>query len=100
MKNTALSQLGGICSILLGVSIVVVGVTYLPLSPEQQQIVGLYKNTGAFLASVAHNSTLLTVEFWAEALGALAGVAAVLAISECVRSENDGWVRWTSTLAI
>jgi hypothetical protein len=100
MKDTTLSQLGGICSILLGVSIIVVGVTYLPLPPAQQQIVGLYTQPGAFLASVAHDFTLLTVEFWAEALGALAGIAAVLAISERVRSVNDGWVRWTSTLAI
>jgi hypothetical protein len=100
MKDTTLSQLGGICSILLGVSIIVVGATYLPLPPEQQQIVGMYTNPGAFLASVAHNFTLLTVEFWAEALGALAGIAVVLAISARVRSANEGWVRWTSTLAI
>jgi len=49
---------------------------------------------------VANNFTLLTVEFWAEALGALVGIAAVLAISARVRSANDGWVSWTSTLAI
>src|SRR5262249_22019716 len=100
MKDATLSQLGGICSILLGVSIIVVGGTYLPLPPDQQQIVGLYTHPGAFLESVAHNSTLLTLEFWAEALGALVGVATVLAISARVRVANDGWVRWTSTLAV
>src|SRR5262249_42140374 len=61
MKDTTLSQLGGICSILLGMSIIVVGVTYLPLPPAQQQIVGLYTNPGTFLESVANTSTLLTV---------------------------------------
>lgn len=100
MKDTTLSHLGGICAILLAVSYVVVGVTYLPLPPEQQQIVGLYTNPAAFLESVATTFTLLTVEFWAEALGSLVGIAAVLAISERVRSANEGWVRWTSTLAI
>jgi hypothetical protein len=61
--------------------------------PEQQQIVGLYTNPGAFLESFAKNPTLLTIEFWAEALGSLLGVAAVLAISEGLRSMNEGWVR-------
>ncbi|HEX9076540.1 MAG TPA: DUF4386 family protein [Anaerolineae bacterium] len=100
MRDYTLSRLGGTCSILLAISIIVVGITYLPLPPEQQQIVGLYTNPGAFLESFAKNSTLLTVEFWAEALGALFGIAAVLAISESVRASNEGWVRWTSTLAI
>ena len=40
------------------------------------------------------------MEAWAEALGVLFGIAAVLAISERVRAVNEGWVRWTSTLAI
>lgn len=100
MRENTLAKLGGVCSILLGISIIIVGITYLPLPPEQQQIVGLYTNPGAFLESFAKNSTLLTVEFWAEALGVLFGIAAVLAISESVRAVNEGWVRWTSTLAI
>jgi hypothetical protein len=101
IKDKSLSKLGGICSILLGVSYIVIAVTFLPLPPEQQQIVGLYTNPGAFLESFAKNPTLLIVEFWAEALGSLLGIAAVLAISEGVRStKNEGWVRWISMLAI
>jgi len=100
MKDNTLSKLGGTCSILLAVSYIVIGITYLPLPPEQQQIVGLYTNPGAFLESFAKNPTLLTVELWAEALGSLLGIAAVLAISEGVRSTNEGWVRWISMLAI
>jgi len=100
MKDNTLSKLGGTCSILLAVSYIVIGITYLPSPPEQQQIVGLYTNPGAFLESFAKDSTLLTVEFWAEALGVLLGIAAVLAISESVRSANEGWVHWTSALAI
>jgi uncharacterized protein DUF4386 len=100
VKDNSLSKLGGTCSILVGISIIVVGITYPPLPPEQQQVVGLYTNPGAFLESFAKNPTLLTVEALAEALGVLFGVGAVLAISESVRSVNEGWVRWTSTLAI
>src|SRR5512138_1182437 len=101
IKDNTLSKLGGICSILLGVSYIVIAVVYLLVPPEQQQIVGLYTNPGAFLESFAKNSTLLIVELWAEALGSLLGIAAVLAISESVRStKNEGWVRWISMLAI
>jgi Domain of unknown function (DUF4386) len=100
MKDNTLSKLGGTCAILVGLAIIVIGITYLPLPPEQQQIVGLYTNPGAFLDSFANSPTLLTVEFWAEVLEALLAIAAVLAISQTMRSANDGWVRWTSTLAI
>lgn len=41
-----------------------------------------------------------TVEYWAFALGAVFAIAAVLAVSESVLSVNEGWVRWTSNLAI
>jgi hypothetical protein len=30
----------------------------------------------------------------------LVAIAVVLALSESVRSENEGWIRWTSTLAL
>jgi hypothetical protein len=100
MKDTTLSRLGRTCSIPLGISLIVVGITYLPWPPEQQQIVSLYTDPGAFLESFAKNSSLLTVEFWAEAQGVLLGIASVLAISATVRAVNEGWVRWTSTLAI
>ncbi len=100
IKDNTLNKLGGTCSILLGVSYIVIAVIYLPLPREQQQIVGLFTNPGAFLESFAKNPTLLIVEFWAEALGSLLGIAAVLAISEGIRSTNEGWVRWTSMLAI
>ncbi|SRR6266498_1707351 len=100
MKDNTLSKLGGTCAILQAVSYIVVVITFFPLPAEQRQITGMYTNPGAFLESFAKNPTLLTVLFWAEAIGLLLGIAAVLAISESVRSTNEGWVRWTSTLAI
>ncbi len=46
------------------------------------------------------NPALRIVEYLPIALYSLLAIAAVLAISENVRSANEGWVRWTSTLAI
>jgi uncharacterized protein DUF4386 len=98
MKDNTLSKLGGTCSILLGISYIVVAVVYLLLPAEQQEAAGI--PPAKFLVSLAQNHTLLTVLYLALALGSLLAIAAVLAISESVRSANDGWVRWTSTLAI
>jgi hypothetical protein len=96
MKDTSLSKLGGILSIIVGISYVVVGITEVLLPPDQLGNVSPDK----FLASFAQNPTMLQVQNWALALGALLAIGAVLAISETVRSANEGWVRWTSNLAI
>jgi len=98
MKDTTLSKLGGTCSILAGVTLIVAAVVYLLLPPDQQDAAGI--PPGRFLASLAHNSTLSMVFYSILALYSLVGIAAVLAISASVRAVHDGWVRWTSTLAI
>ncbi len=98
MKDNTLAKLGGICSILLGVSYIVIAVIYLLLPPEQQDAAGI--PPARFLESLAQNTTLYMVGGLVFALGSLLGIAAVLAISESVQSANEGWVRWTGTLAI
>ena len=95
MKDSTLSKLGGICSILLGVSYLVIGINYLLLPAEQKAGGALEK----LLPSFAQNPTPLTIQYWVFALGALLALAVVLAVSENVRSVNEGWVRWTSNLA-
>jgi len=98
MQDTTLSNLGGTCSILLGVTYAVIGGIYLLVPPEQQEGSGL--GPGAFLESFAHNPAPLTVGYLIFALGSLLAIAAVPAISASVRSASKGWMRWTSTLAI
>ncbi len=98
MKDNSLSKLGGTCSILLGVSYIVIAVIYLLVPPEQQEGSGI--PIGKFLESLAQNPTPLMLGYLAFAFGSLFGIGAVLAILESVRSANEGWVRWTSTLAI
>ena len=97
MKDNALSKLGGTCSILAGVTISVAAIVYLLLPPELQESCRCPEK---FLASAAQNPALRIAEYSPIALYSLLAIAAVLAISESVRSANEGWVRWTSTLAI
>ena len=96
MKDNTMSKLGGTCSILLGVSYMVIGITYFLLPPELQEPLA----DGKFMTAYAQNPLMLNVEDWAFALGGLLAIAAVLAISDSVRSANEGWVRWTSSLAL
>jgi hypothetical protein len=93
-QDRAVRQLGGLGAMLLGVGYLVIGVTYLLLPPHQ-----LPGDPNAFLASYAESPTLLTVQYWAWALGAVVALAAVPAISQISRHGNEGWVRWTTTLA-
>lgn len=81
---------------LLGVSYLVIGINYLLLPADQKAGSAL----DSFLPSLAQNPTPLTIQYWAFALGAVVALAAVLAISEAVRPANEGWVRWTSHLAV
>jgi len=98
IKDNTLSKLGGTCSILLGISYFVIAVVYLLLPLEQRDAAGIPPEK--FLESLAQNPTPYIVGGSVFALGSLLGIAAVLAISEDVRSANQGWVRWTSALAI
>lgn len=96
MNDNSSRKLGGTCSILVGVSYLVVGVMYLLMPVEQRA----GADPGAFLSSYAQSPIMATLEYWGFALGAVLALAAVPAISEKVRSGSEGWVRWTSSLAI
>lgn len=97
MEDNTLRQLGGTCSILAGITILLAAIIYLLLPPELQESCRCPEK---FLASVAQNPTPRIAEYLPIALYSLLAIAAVLAISENVRSANEGWTRWTSTLAI
>jgi hypothetical protein len=95
MKEKTLSKFGGTCSILVGVSYVLITITYLLLPAGQK--VGA--PPAQYFPSFARNPTLAVLLYWELALGALFAIGAVKAISELVRQENEGWVNWTSNLA-
>ncbi len=96
MGDSSLRKLGGSCSILLGITYIVIGVNYLLLPAAQRP-----GAPGAqFLASLAQDPTQYKLQFWMFALGAIFALAAVQAISDAVRSGGEGWVRWTGAMAL
>jgi hypothetical protein len=93
MKNNSLTQLGGTCSILVGISYIIIGITY-ALDPSQR-----VATIQEFWRSLANNSIPNVVLHWELALSGVFALAVVPAISSLVISANEGWVRWTSSLA-
>src|SRR6516165_2361775 len=102
MKDNALSKLGGTCSILAGMTLIVFAVVFALATLREQQVdPATCHCADSFLTSVAHSSTLsIDAGFGLLALAQILGIAAVLAISARVLAVHEGWVRWTSTLAI
>lgn len=95
MKDNSILKLGGLCAILLGIAKLISGAGFLLLPPDQRVLTAGVN----FLPSFAQDSSLLMVVFWAEAAVGVLGLAVVPAMSSLVRSQNEGWVRWVSTLA-
>lgn len=95
MKNKSLSNLGGVCSILVGIFYLIGGIAYLLIPAAQKATVG---DPGQFLASFAKNSTFGILEYYAFGLTGILGIAVVRAVAEKVASESEGWIRWTGDL--
>lgn len=98
MIDNSLSKLGGVCSILLGISYALIGITYVFL-PQGDRVVGV-GDPANYYTTFLQNPTPGILLFWLTAIGGVLGIAAVQAISELVRSANEGWVRWTSYMAL
>ena len=45
------------------------------------------------------NKTMLLIQWWAMLIGAVFALAMIPAVSATIQHLNEGWVRWTSTLA-
>jgi Domain of unknown function (DUF4386) len=97
MRNTNLFKIGGTCALLVGISCLIVGLTYLFL-PAEQKGGTLLHDPEKFLLSMAKNSTLITIHHLSFGLGALLGIGVVLALLELMRSFNEGMIRWMSYL--
>jgi hypothetical protein len=90
-----LAKVGGTCSILVAVSYMVVGAAFLLTPPEQ-----VNQGTVKFMASFPQSPLPWSIVMWAFALGGLFGFGAVPAISALVEDEHEGWLSWTSGLAL
>jgi hypothetical protein len=95
MKDNSLYKLGGIASIIVGISYVVIGVTGV-LFPSN--LGGMPNAQSPFMYWEA-NKTMLLTQWWAMLISAVFALAMIPAVSATVQHLNEGWVRWTSTLA-
>jgi hypothetical protein len=95
MKDNSLYKLGGIASVIVGISYAIIGMTELLLPPTLT-----VENSAAspFVFFEANRGLLLT-QYWAMFVGALFALAVIPAVGEQVRHGHEGWVRWSSTLA-
>lgn len=95
MKDNSLYKLGSICSILLGISYLVVGITGALIPPK---LSGVPDVQSPFMYW-EQNKVMVLTNWWALLLGAVFALAMIPAVSKTVQHLNEGWVRWTSTLA-
>jgi hypothetical protein len=96
VKDSSLLKLGGMGAILLGVVNALSSILYLVLPTEQRAAVP----AAQILPSVAQDATLLLLTFWLQALVGVLGLLVVPALSLFVEGTHQGWLRWTSQLAI
>jgi hypothetical protein len=95
MKDDSLYRLGGFASIMMGISYVVIGVTTVLLPPN---LSGVPEARSPFLF-FEENRGLLMINYWAFTIGAIFALAMIPAVSATVQHLNEGWVRWTASLA-
>lgn len=96
MKDNSVYKLGSIASIIVGISYVVIGITGV-LFPSN--LGGVPNVQSPFMYWDANKALLLT-QWWAMFIGAVFALAMIPAVSATVQHLNEGWVRWTSTLAM
>ncbi len=96
MKGSTLNKIGGICSILVGVLYIPIGITTLLRPAEQRPPF----DPDIFLTSFGQEPLMSTLMYWGFAISAVLAIAVVLAVSERVQSLGEGWVRWMRSLAV
>ena len=96
MNSSSGNKITGVFAIVAGVSYIVIGITFF-LLPEDQRP---NDNFHRFLLSVADESALSVLLYWAFAVGALAAIAVVFAVADLVGPGARVLVRWSTTLAI
>lgn len=96
MNGHRRSRFGALCSILLGLSYIVVGINFVALLPADQK--GGVAPELVF-PSFVQNPGPLSLQAWLFIGGGMIGIAAALAIAEEIGSFSSLWVRWSTILA-
>lgn len=95
MEKNNLYSVGGFLSVLVGLSYLALGITFF-ITPVEQ----LQPDVGIFMESMAENPTARVLNYISWAMVSIFALGAVPAISERVRQGYEGWIKWTSMLAI
>lgn len=90
---------GGNCAIALAGSYVLASLTYL-LLPADQKGGTILHEPARYLESLARDSTLLVANHLTLGIGALIGIAVVIAVWEWTRPLAGGWMSWLSALGV
>jgi hypothetical protein len=98
MDDRSVAKLGGVCSIVVGILYLLIGVTFL-LVPAEQRGGSTIEDIRMLFPSFNQNPTAMMLLYLEFALGAILAIAAVPAITGLVRTVNEGWARWTGNLA-
>lgn len=97
MIDNSVRKVGGVSSILLGISYALIGITYVFLS-HGEKVVGV-GDPAVYYTTFLQNKTPAMILYWLTAIGGVFGIAAVQGISEIFDSLNKGWVKWTGFMA-
>jgi hypothetical protein len=95
MKDNSLYKIGGFASIIVGISYAVIGITTALLPPN---LTGVPNAQSPFMYFEANRGLLMT-NYWAFTIGGVFALAMIPAVSATVQHLNEGWVRWTASLA-
>ena len=96
MIDRGLTRLGGTCAILAGALLPVSAIAFL-LMPTAQQT---WADPAAYLESFAEVQTYAMIEYSANVVGAILGLAVVIAIPYVLRPVHEGWLRWATVIAL
>jgi hypothetical protein len=98
MPRTSMARVGGICSILAGAVFLCSGVAFFFLAGRFDY--NSIESISTCFASVPAAGTLLTIVNMGAALASFLAIAGVLALTDLMRRDHEGLIRWASTLAI
>ena len=96
MKKNNLFMVGGVFAILIGLTKIWSAIAYLIIPMDQRATVP----GKIFLPAYAQNPGVINSLFWAEAIVGVFGLAVIPALAKILTTdENEGWMKWTSSLA-
>jgi hypothetical protein len=95
LNDSSLYRLGSIAAIVLGLCYLVSGIA----SAITPAAVAGVPDVQLPIMYFEQNKFLILTNWWAQLIGALFALAVIPAISTTVQHLNEGWVRWTGTLA-